>query len=116
MESVNSIDAKIVALLHDTLEDGKQPDLHLADIEASYGETIAVAIDLLTKNPNVSYQQYIKNLAPNELAREVKIADLRDNMRIDRLPSLGEKDFERLKKYHWAHNYLTAWSEEEEDE
>jgi hypothetical protein len=43
----------------------------------------------------------------------VKLADLEDNMTITRLDGLGEKDVERLRRYHQAWRALTAAEREE---
>ena len=64
------------------------------------------ALNLLTHNPNVSYMDYILNLAHNNLAREVKLRDLEHNSKITRLKGLREKDFQRLQKYQIAYDYL----------
>jgi hypothetical protein len=45
-------------------------------------------------------------LAPNPIAREVKIADLEDNMDVRRLKELGATDTQRLNRYIKAWNYL----------
>ena len=45
---------------------------------------------------------YIQKIKNNALAREVKIADLRDNMNLNRIAQPTEKDFKRLEKYRGA--------------
>jgi len=42
----------------------------------------------------------VEKLSKNPLARQVKLADLTDNMNIKRLPEVREKDLQRLAKYH----------------
>ena len=54
----------------------------------------------------IDYQEYIKNLSSNPLAKEVKLADLEHNMDLKRLPTLEEKDLERNRKYQIAYHYL----------
>lgn len=54
----------------------------------------------------MSYEQYISKIIDCELARVVKIADLKHNMDITRLPGLNEGDLERLNKYLKSYNYL----------
>lgn len=95
---------RAVAWLHDILEDC--PDWSGKHIRQLFGDEIANAVSAITKWDGQTYQQYIENVKSNEFARIVKLADLRDNMDISRLPELTEKDIERLKKYHAAFLYL----------
>lgn len=96
---------KIVALLHDTLEDTTLP---LETLEKHFTEDIVDAIKVLTKPDDMDYVQYIKKVSKNELATMVKLSDLHHNMDITRLNELTDYDFERLKKYHNAYQYLKA--------
>lgn len=95
-------EAKIVAMLHDSMEDGGvQPE----DLRKQrYPEAIIEAIEAITRPPadkqQMSYQEYIeKKIAPNRIATEVKIADLRDNLRDNDNP-------EQAKRYRRALSYL----------
>ena len=73
-----------VALLHDVVED--HPDKYsISYIREKYGNTIADAVNLLTYNKGVPYLEYIKNIKKNEIARKVKIVDLKHNTDLDRL-------------------------------
>ena len=96
--------AKIVALLHDVIEDTDLTPDKLEEMGIS--EFIVVAVVCLTRKPEESYDDFIKRLAPNPIAREVKIADLEDNMDVRRLKELGATDTQRLNKYIKAWNYL----------
>ena len=42
------------------------------------------------------------------IAREVKMSDLRDNMNLDRLPTVTDTDRARVAKYRAAYDLLTA--------
>ncbi len=83
-EMVRSIDEKIVALLHDVVE-----DTHVTLEEA--GE---------------STDDYMNRVKNNKLACSVKKADLLHNMDISRLKVVNKKDLERLDKYQYIYNYL----------
>ena len=97
-------DYMIVAILHDVVED---TEVTLDDLfNANFNNNILYALNLLTHNPNVSYMDYILNLAHNNLAREVKLRDLEHNSKITRLKGLRDKDFQRLQKYQIAYDYL----------
>ena len=90
---------KIVALLHDTVED---TDATIEEIKVIFGDEIAEAITCLTHDKNVPYMEYIKGLKHNELARKVKLADLSHNMDLSRLPNVTERDLKRVEKYKKA--------------
>lgn len=104
MENVNSKDGKIVAILHDIIEDTDITEDYLLKIGLS--KRIVDAVVALTRSKDIDYQEYIKNLSSNPLAKEVKLADLEHNMDLKRLPTLEEKDLERNRKYQIAYHYL----------
>lgn len=84
MEAVSD-PARRVAVLHDVCED---TDLSLPEIAMPLGLTDIerVALAFLTRQPEVSYSTYIECIADardprwGALAREVKVADLQDNL------------------------------------
>lgn len=95
---------KIVALLHDVIEDTQ---LTLEDLKAKgYSKQILDAIDCLTHKDNIPYDIYIKTIKNNSLATKVKIMDLNHNMDSSRLEHISEKDKKRLTKYKKALIYL----------
>ncbi|GAA6382272.1 HD domain-containing protein [Intestinibacter bartlettii] len=104
MENVNSKEGKIVAILHDIIEDTDVTEDYLLKIGLS--KRIVDAVVALTRSKDMDYQEYIKNLSSNPLAKEVKLADLEHNMDLKRLPTLEEKDLERNRKYQIAYHYL----------
>ena len=104
MENLNSKEGKIVAILHDIIEDTDITEDYLLKIGLS--KRIVDAVVALTRSEDMDYQEYIKNLSSNPLAKEVKLADLEHNMDLKRLPTLEEKDLERNRKYQIAYHYL----------
>ena len=96
-------------LLHDILEDTDTTPQELLDfgIDPEVVETVVV----LTKNKHEDYMEYIKRVAENFLARNVKMTDLKHNMQIDRIPNPTEKDYKRLEKYKKAYDYLKEYDE-----
>lgn len=104
MENVNSKEGKIVAILHDIIEDTDITEDYLLKIGLS--KRIVDAVVALTRSEDMDYQEYIKNLSSNPLVNEVKLADLEHNMDLKRLPTLEEKDLERNRKYQIAYHYL----------
>lgn len=104
MNKVHTLKAKIVAVLHDIVED---TNITIEDlIFKGFDEDIVEAISLLTRKKNQSYNNYIELIATNDLAKEVKIADLSHNMDLSRLKEITDKDKERYNKYLKARDYL----------
>lgn len=95
---------KIVALLHDTVEDTPAT---VEQIQSLFGEEVAAAVAAMTKGKEEDYKDYIARLSKNPIAVKVKLADLEHNMSIERLPSFTEKDKEMVAKYRWAHDFLS---------
>jgi (p)ppGpp synthase/HD superfamily hydrolase len=96
--------AKIVALLHDTIEDTDVTADYLR--EEGFTEEIVEAVLAVTRREGEEYNDYVRRAAQNELGRMVKRADLEDNMDIRRLPELTDRDVERLRKYLRAWQYI----------
>jgi hypothetical protein len=86
---------RVVAVLHDTVENGGDR-ISFERLRADgFPEEIVAAVDCLTDRDGASYEDFIARIAPNPLARRVKIADLADHLDLfhhsdisDRLPSL----------------------------
>jgi (p)ppGpp synthase/HD superfamily hydrolase len=97
-------DARIAAVLHDTVEDG---GVELSLISHLLGSAVANAVNALTRREGESYQAFIDRCALNEIAIEVKLADLADNMNLQRLgrEPTGD-DYRRHAKYADAENTL----------
>ena len=97
---------KAVALLHDVLEDS---DITAADLLA-YGlsNKVVTAVQTLTKKKGQSYQDYLEKVKSNNLARVVKLADLKHNSDLSRLKTVSNTDYERVKKYKNAIRYLST--------
>ena len=97
---------KAVALLHDVLEDS---DITAADLLA-YGlsNEVVTAVQTLTKKKRQSYQDYLEKVKSNNLARVVKLADLKHNSDLSRLKTVSNTDYERVKKYKNAIRYLST--------
>lgn len=101
----SSESAKVVALFHDILEDTDATinDLYLLGLEKEEID----AIQLLTKPEKEDYMHYIKRIAKNPIAKEVKKCDLLHNMDLSRLETITERDVARKEKYQKAYNALS---------
>ena len=70
------------------------------------------ALTLLTHDKAVPYLDYVRALAPDPLARRVKMADIRHNMDDTRLGPLSEETRKRrLNKYAPALELLERWEQ-----
>ena len=101
----NSLEGKIVALLHDTVEDGGIAAEYL--LMRGFPQNIVDAVLSVSRKEREDYFDFIQRCKENPIGRVVKIHDLEDNMDITRLNELTDKDIERLKKYHKAYKILT---------
>jgi (p)ppGpp synthase/HD superfamily hydrolase len=100
--------ARRVAVLHDVVEDC---DVSLDDLRAmGYPEVEVRALDALTwrRKDGETYDAFIDRLSPDPLAREVKLADLTDNMDVRRLKRVADADRDRLDRYVRAWQRLRA--------
>ena len=94
--------ARIVALLHDVVED---TPITIEELRAAgYSEEILAALDCVTRRTTETYEEFIERIIPNPLARRVKLADLADNMDLSRIKNVTEKDHARIERYRaaWA--------------
>lgn len=101
----NTDTERIVALLHDVIEDTEITPNNL--YSAGFSKTIVDAVLSVTRREYESYFKFIERCSLNPIGRIVKIHDLEDNMDITRLDSLTESDLKRLNKYLKAYRYLT---------
>ncbi len=97
--------AKIVALLHDTIEDTEVTPDTLQ--EEGFPQEIISAVLSVTRQEDETYDAFVRRASENPIGREVKIADLEDNMDVRRLKEITNEDVARLQKYLRAWQYLT---------
>ena len=97
---------KIVAILHDVVEDTDWTFEALR--QEGFSETIIEALKTVTKHSeDEDYDEFIQRSLKNEIGRKVKIADLRENLDVTRICELTEKDIERINKYKRALKTIT---------
>lgn len=100
-----STDEKIVAFLHDVVEDTSTTCDDL--LTMGFDERIVQAVDCLTRRKGENYRSFVLRIAPNPLARAVKLADLEDNMDVRRSNRpMNVKDAARMEKYRNAWQLL----------
>lgn len=81
-----------------------EPDLN--SLNNAFDKEIIEAISVITKDKKIDYIKYIESVKSNQLAKEVKIADLKNNSDLSRLLTVTEKDLQRIEKYKEALNIL----------
>jgi len=86
----NSFEEKIVALLHDTVEDGGIAAEYL--LMLGFPQNIVNTVLAVSRREGEDYFDFIQRCKENPIGRVVKICDLEDNMDITRLNELTEKD------------------------
>ncbi|WP_353615993.1 HD domain-containing protein [Arthrobacter sp. MYb222] len=100
-----SPEAIAAAWLHDVIEDC---DVSAADLRAAgIPDTVIVAVELLSKRPGQSLEEYCAGVRGNALALLVKEADLADNTDPERTSQLDQATRQRLaKKYQRTRSLL----------
>ena len=105
MNAGQTIEEKIVGVLHDVLED---TELTIGDLLIEgFSEEMVDAVHTLSKLENEDYDHYLRRVMRCNLATRVKLNDLTDNMDLRRLETLEDEDIFRMRKYLNAYNQLT---------
>ncbi|MGP6421968.1 HD domain-containing protein [Pseudomonas putida] len=100
MMRMNSLQERIVAVLHDVVEDC---GISLDDLrKEGFSEDVLCAIESVTKVPGESYEDFVERAAQNPIGRVVKLADLEENSDLSRIASPSWEDLERIEKYRRA--------------
>ena len=107
MHAMSNDQEKIVAILHDVVEDSDWTFERLK--EEGFEDSVIESLRCVTKySEEEDYQEFIRRAATNKIATKVKMADIEDNLDLSRLGTLTEKDLTRIKKYKKALKYLKA--------
>lgn len=109
MQGVADPKAQQAALMHDLVED---TDISLEDLQArGFSAEVVHAVDLLTHRAEDSYADYVLRLSQDPLARQVKLADLRDNSNVSRVlyrERCLAKDVRRIGRYILSSQFLSG--------
>lgn len=97
--------AQIAAYLHDILED---TDVTEAYLREQFSPAVADTVVRLTHQAGLDYMAYVRRIADDPIAVQVKLADLTNNMDLSRIPNPTEQDRQRVLKYAAAFSYLAA--------
>lgn len=87
MDRMETEEEKIVAVLHDVVEDS---EVSLRDLqEEGFSAHVLEAVGMLTKRKDMTYFDYIDDISCNELASKVKAAEIEDNQDIIRVQKMS---------------------------
>ena len=75
-------------------------------IKEGFNEEIINALRLLTHKEDVPYMEYVKDIKENEIAKKVKLADLKHNSDLSRLDVIDDWTLKRNDKYQEAIHFL----------
>jgi len=103
--AVEGTQEKIVALLHDVVED---TEVTLDDLRGhGFDEIIIAAVDAITKRKGEPLEDYLARVKANPVALAVKFADIQHNMLPERHQKLSSETKKRLHvKYDHALRFL----------
>jgi (p)ppGpp synthase/HD superfamily hydrolase len=98
---------KIVAILHDVVEDTDTTFDDLRNI--GFSEEILRTLECLTRGEEEDYFDYVGRIKTNPLAIKVKLADLEHNMDFRRIKDITDEDIiKRTRKYKQAWDELKS--------
>jgi (p)ppGpp synthase/HD superfamily hydrolase len=100
MLRVSTTEERIVAVLHDVVEDC---GVSLEDLRLEgFPEVVIEAIDSVTRRSEEPYETFVRRAASNPIGRLVKLADLEDNSDLSRIANPSARDHKRIAKYRRA--------------
>jgi (p)ppGpp synthase/HD superfamily hydrolase len=106
MMSVGTPEERIAAVLHDTVEDTAITLEVLND--AGFSNKIVEAVRALTKEEGETRIKAASRAVRDPIARQVKLADVADNMDLDRIPNPTSRDHARMEEYKLVRQILLA--------
>ena len=102
MFAVKTEEEKIVAVLHDVIEDAAGWEFDRLENERFSAVVIDALRSVTKETEDEDYDAFIERAMSNPIGRQVKIADIKDNLDVTRIGELTEKDMDRLNKYKRA--------------
>lgn len=109
MLAVETDDERMAALLHDVVEDTPVTFEMLRALGFSDG--VVAAVQALTKTDGEARVDAAYRAVANPIARNMKLADVRDNMDLGRIPNPTRNDYDRLEEYRKVEQILLAGPE-----
>ncbi|MBK7383022.1 MAG: hypothetical protein IPI81_06750 [Flavobacteriales bacterium] len=97
-------DEQVLGALHDVLE---RSELTLDEIEKKgFSPRVVKALDVISRRPEETYEQYIDRVVENNLAIRVKLNDLADKMDLQHVEQLDDSDLKRYNKQLTAYHRM----------
>jgi hypothetical protein len=90
----------IAAVLHDVIEDAALSIEYLTN--RGFERMVLEGVQSVTRREGESYDDFIVRAGLHPLGSKIKVADILDNMNLNRIASLTEDDLKRVIKYHRA--------------
>lgn len=92
MMAADTTEEKILAILHDTIEDG---ELGIEDLrKKGFSDYILTSLSIITKAKGEDYFKYLERIKEDPLALRIKILDIENNLRKG-CPSELKKRYEK---------------------
>jgi (p)ppGpp synthase/HD superfamily hydrolase len=92
-------DARIVGILHDVVEDAPEWTFDRLRDEG-FSDAVLTSLRAVTKSPeDADYATFVARAARDPIGRQVKRADLLDNLNAARLGRIGPDEAARLDRY-----------------
>jgi (p)ppGpp synthase/HD superfamily hydrolase len=121
MLSVHREEERIAGVLHDVVEDCAGWSWERLEAKG-FSEEIIQALKSVSKTPEEKaeyrslpedqkldhYLQFIERAKANKIGRQVKAADIKDNLDISRIDDITQKDIHRLNRYKAALKLIGA--------
>lgn len=95
---------KMVALLHDTIEDTDVTAGYLLD--EGFPQSVVDGILSVTRREGETYEDFVARAKRNPLGRVVKLRDLEDNLDVLRLDAVSPEMAARYTRYLAARQFL----------
>ncbi|HZV36401.1 MAG TPA: GTP pyrophosphokinase [Verrucomicrobiae bacterium] len=106
MNAVRRPEEKMVAILHDVVEDNDEWTLARLRKEG-FPVDVLEAIDHLTRRKDETNDEFVNRAVSHPLARKIKIRDLEDNLNPLRHRELDDKAIAKLMKHHRSWHRVT---------
>lgn len=100
MLQMDTNEERIVAVLHDVVEDTDWTLQRLR--KEGFSNAVIAALDSVTRRTNETYGDFVDRAGQNPIGRRVKLADLEDNADLARISQPTEADRSRVAKYREA--------------
>lgn len=104
MDRMDTEEEKMIAVLHDVVEDGGCSFQELKD--QGFSRAVLEGVDVLTRRPNMKYFEYIEDISINPTATKVKLAEIAENKDQDRVNKLSFQTYTLEKRLEMVYKML----------